>query len=149
MIITPYFSHLSYFSSCSSFHCVKFYVVSFSGNSVFKMNIEVFCHFAAVVQSCLDTILLSAWCPIVRFWFLSTILLHWWSLAILWVLNHNYKDFLNKQSKNWTFNVTDAPAKQICPFDLSFLGQDIRFTHGLYLTLLNKSFTAPMFVFAL
>ncbi len=66
MIITPYFSHFSYgvceqsFSSCSSFHFVKFYVVSFSGNSVFKMNIEVFCHFASVVQSCLDTILLSA-----------------------------------------------------------------------------------------
>lgn len=33
----------------------------------------------------------------------------------------------------------------ICPF----WRQDIRFTHGLYLTLLNKYFTAPMLVFSL
>ncbi len=44
---------------------VKFSVVSFCGNRIFMVNIEVCCHFAAVVLSCLDTMLLSVW------WFLS------------------------------------------------------------------------------
>ncbi len=38
---------------------------SFCGNRIFMVNIEVCCHFAALVLCCLDTMLLSVW------WFLS------------------------------------------------------------------------------
>ncbi len=47
-------------SSCSSFVDVdflKFTVVSFHGNRVFRINIEVCCHFAVVMLRCLDTVL--------------------------------------------------------------------------------------------
>lgn len=98
--LTPYFRILTLvfvikYNQLQLFHecwlCEVLSVIHFCGNMVFEVNIEVCCHF------CCSSVVLfghspSSKFPIIHFQILPTILLGWWSLAMLCVHNNVHKN---------------------------------------------------------